>query len=202
MFGTPSQTVGPYLRIGLEWLDGGDLIKQASVAEIPGRRVTITGKVIDGNGTLVPDAVLEFWQADANGAFPTLTATREPAQVFRGFARICTDAEGGFTLRTIMPGATEGPNGQRQAPHIGVQVAMRGLLKPLYTRVYFAGLPANASDPLLNAVPPARRATLIATAASGESGEGGETGDTGDAFTWNVVVQGVGEHAETVFFDF
>jgi protocatechuate 3,4-dioxygenase, alpha subunit len=190
MFGTPSQTVGPYLRIGLEWLDGGDLIKQASPAEIPGKRITITGKVVDGNGILVPDAVLEFWQADANGVFPTLDADRKPVQAFRGFARICTDADGSFTLKTIMPGATDGPKGQRQAPHIGVQLAMRGLLKPLYTRVYFPDVAANADDPLLNAVPAARRATLIARAAGG------------DAFTWNVVVQGVGEHVETAFFDF
>ncbi|CAB3791064.1 protocatechuate 3,4-dioxygenase subunit alpha [Pararobbsia alpina] len=190
MFGTPSQTVGPYLRIGLEWLDDGDLIKQASAAEIPGRRITISGKVIDGNGILVPDAVLEFWQADANGAFPTLDAERKPTQAFRGFARICTDSNGGFTLKTIMPGATDGPNGQRQAPHIGVQVSMRGLLRPLYTRVYFPDTPANAGDPLLNAVPAARRGTLIAN----------PTAD--DTFTWNVVVQSVGAYVETAFFDF
>jgi protocatechuate 3,4-dioxygenase alpha subunit len=190
MFGTPSQTVGPYLRIGLEWLDDGDLIKQASPADIPGKRITITGTVVDGNGLVVPDAVLEFWQADANGAFPTLDADRKPVQAFRGFARICTDPDGSFTLKTIMPGATDGPNGHRQAPHIGVQVAMRGLLKPLYTRVYFPDAPANASDPLLNAVPAARRGTLIARA----------TAD--DTFTWNVVVQGIGEHVETAFFDF
>jgi len=190
MFSTPSQTVGPYLRIGLEWLDDGDLVKQASVAEIPGKRITITGRVVDGNGILVHDAVLEFWQADANGVFPTLDADRKPVQAFRGFARVCTDPQGGFALKTVMPGVTDGPNGKRQAPHIGVQIAMRGLLKPLYTRVYFPDAAANADDPLLNAVPAARRGTLIAHAAGA------------DSFTWNIVVQGVGEHAETVFFDF
>jgi protocatechuate 3,4-dioxygenase, alpha subunit len=190
MFGTPSQTVGPYLRIGLEWLDGGDLIKDASTTEIPGKRVTIRGKVIDGNGILVPDAVLEFWQADANGVFPTLDKDGKPARAFRGFARVCTDAHGGFALKTIVPGAVAGPNGQTQAPHIAVQVAMRGLLKPLHTRVYFPDAPANASDPLLNAVPPTRRATLVAQA------------EAADTLTWNVVVQGVGDHAETAFFDF
>ncbi len=191
MYGTPSQTVGPYLRIGLEWLDGGDLIQGAGTADIPGKRVTIAGTVVDGNGILVPDAVLEFWQADANGVFPSIGADGKPTQAFRGFARVCTDADGAFTLKTVMPGSVDGPNGRRQAPHIAVQVAMRGLLKPLYTRVV---LPGSAGQ-------------RVRSAARGRAGRAACDADRsgpadGDTFTWNVVVQGVGEHVETVFFDF
>jgi protocatechuate 3,4-dioxygenase alpha subunit len=180
-----SQTVGPFFRIGLEHLNRVDL----TVSGMPGTVITIHGRILDGDGQPVPDAELEFWQADAQGKFSENKCEAEGCGLaeFTGFARIPTDAAGSYELRTIMPGGFANADGSMQAPHLAVLAFMRGLLKPLYTRIYFAGERANDADPVLNLVPAERRSTLIAS-----KGPGGES------FVWNVRLQGPDE---TVFFE-
>lgn len=183
---TPSQTVGPFLRIGLDWLNTADLAASGGGAE----RITIEGRVLDADGAPVPDALLEFWQADPQGEYAREDRNPKPggAVPFRGFGRVPTDDAGGFRLTTLKPGRVPAPDGSLQAPHIVVTVFMRGLLKHLVSRIYFPDEAANADDMVLNLVPLERRRTLIARRA-----------ETGAALlTWNVVLQGADE---TVFFD-
>lgn len=181
---TTSQTVGPYLHIGLTWLITEDLAPEG----VAGERVRISGRVLDGDGRPVNDALVEIWQANAAGRYAhPLDQQPKPLEAkFRGFGRSATDGEGRFRFRTVKPGRVPGPGGRLQAPHIAVNVFMRGLLKQLVSRIYFPGEAANAEDPVLALVPPERRHTLIARAvAAGE-------------LEWNVVLQG---EDETVFFD-
>ena len=183
---TTSQTVGPYLHIGLTWLITEDL----APAGVPGERLSIEGRVLDADGKPVNDALVEIWQANAAGRYAHPQDTRPiPADKgFRGFGRSATDDAGAFRFRTIKPGAVPGPDGKPQAPHIAVNLFMRGQLKQLVSRIYFPDEPANATDMALNLVPAARRPTLIATPVAGKAG----------ALQWNVYLQGP---QETVFFD-
>lgn len=169
-----SQTIGPYLRIGLEWM----VIEDIAAKDVAGERVTIQGRIVDGNGAPVNDAAVEVWQADSQGRYDS---------AFRGFGRSLTDEGGNFRFRTIKPGRVPGPQGRLQAPHLVVMIFMRGLLKQLLTRVYFPAEPSNADDPVLALVPEARRGTLVAA----KNADG--------VLEWNVVLQGANE---TVFFDF
>ena len=182
---TPSQTVGPFFSIGLDRLNRADLSQGAS-----GERVTIQGRVLDGDGQPIPDAVLEIWQADPDGRYhhPEQAGTPKDATPFFGFGRIPTDERGQFSFSTIKPGPVHGPDGKPQAPHLQISVFMRGLLKQLVTRVYFPEEPLNDSDMVLQLVPELRRQTLIAQ----------RTGPQATTLEWNVCLQG--EH-ETVFFD-
>jgi protocatechuate 3,4-dioxygenase alpha subunit len=183
---TPSQTVGPYLRIGFTALTA-DAIAASDAA---GEHLTIEGRVIDGDAKPVSDAVLEIWQADASGKYMhAADATRSAAGQFRGFGRILTDVEGAFRFTTIKPGSVPGPKGAMQAPHLVVTVFMRGLLKHLLTRIYFPDDPGNAGDPILLLVPAERRATLVAK----------RLPQSKATLQWNLVLQG---ENETVFFDF
>jgi protocatechuate 3,4-dioxygenase alpha subunit len=177
---TPSQTVGPFFRIGL------DALKGASTLATPGP-LGIGGRVLDGRGAPVPDAMIEIWQADEAGRYAHPESPRRPEAGFRGFCRIPTAADGAFRFTTVKPGRVAGPGGALQAPHVVVLVFMRGLLKHLMTRIYFPDeTRANEADPVLKLVPAERRSTLIARpAASG--------------LEWDVVLQG---ERETVFFDF
>jgi protocatechuate 3,4-dioxygenase alpha subunit len=180
-----SQTIGPFLRIGLEWMVIEDLAPQA----VAGQRVRIEGKVFDGDGKPVNDAAVEIWQANSHGKYASPEDPQEKAleSAFRGFGRSLTDDAGAFRFRTIKPGRVPGPDGKLQAPHLVVTVFMRGLLKQLLTRMYLPDEPANTDDPVLSLVPAERRATLVAR----KAGDG--------VFEWNVVLQGKNE---TVFFDF
>lgn len=182
--GTPSQTVGPYLHIGLTWLNKDNL----AGPEVSGERVTVEGRVLDGDGKPINDAMIEIWQANSHGkyAHPDDPQDRPIEPGFNGFGRIPTDEDGRFRFTTIKPGRVPGPKGEVQAPHLAVSVFARGVIKRLATRMYFPDDPANANDPVLKLVPAERRATLIA----GKGREG--------ALEWNVRIQG-GE--ETVFFD-
>lgn len=181
---TASQTVGPFFCIGLEHLYITDLAPSAAA----GDRIAIHGRVVDGDGKPVNDAILEIWQADAHGkyAHPDDAQDKPRTPGFQGFGRVPTDENGVFRFTTIKPGCVAGPRGALQAPHLLVAVFMRGLLIHLLTRVYFPDDPANAADPVLNLVPAERRPTLIATKSS-------------DGLEWNVILQGEGE---TVFFDY
>ena len=169
-----SQTIGPYLRIGLEWM----VIEDIAAKDVAGERLSIQGRIVDGNGAPVNDAAVEVWQADSQGKYDS---------AFRGFGRSLTDEGGNFRFRTIKPGRVAGPQGRLQAPHLVVMIFMRGLLKQLLTRVYFPAEPSNADDPVLALVPEARRGTLVAA----KKADG--------VLEWNVVLQGANE---TVFFDF
>ena len=182
---TASQTVGPYLEIGLAEL-ARDTIAPAKAA---GERVTVKGRLVDGDGKPVSDGAVEIWQADAHGKYASPADTRDmPVEAgFRGFGRVLTGADGEFRFTTIKPGRVPGPGGALQAPHLAVVVFMRGSLRHLLTRIYFPHEPANADDPILKLVPADRRATLIAKVVAPATLE------------WNIRVQGANE---TVFFDF
>jgi len=183
---TTSQTVGPYFKIGFEWLHGDNLAGDG----VSGERVTIQGKVIDGDGVPVPDATLEIWQANAYGKYAHPEDTQDkPLQAgFTGFGRVPVTVEGRFRFATIKPGTVPSPERSMQAPHLVVSVFMRGLLRRLTTRIYFPGEPRNGDDFILKLVEPARRSTLIAKKIDGDPG----------MLEWNVVLQG---SDETVFFD-
>jgi protocatechuate 3,4-dioxygenase alpha subunit len=185
LFATGSQTVGPYLHIGLNWLVTRDIAGRG----VKGERVIIQGRLLDGDGKGVNDGLVEIWQANAAGkyAHPEDTQKKPIEKGWRGFGRIPTDAKGGFRFSTIKPGRVAAPDGSLQAPHLVVSVFMRGMLKHLMTRIYFPDeMAANAKDPILKLVPPARRATLIPQ-------------KKGKALEWNIVLQGKNE---TVFFDY
>ena len=157
---TSSQTVGPYVKIGFESFT----VVELAPPSVSGERITLAGRVADGDGKPVNDAVIEIWQANALGkyAHPEDAQDKPVETGFRGFGRCLTDAKGGYRFTTIKPGRVPGPAGAPQAPHIVVTVFMRGLLKHLITRVYFPDEAANAEDPVLKLVPADRRATLIA----------------------------------------
>jgi protocatechuate 3,4-dioxygenase alpha subunit len=167
------------------------------VAEgVAGERITVRGKVLDGDGQPVPDAVLEIWQADSSGRYPSEFSPRNSASPrFLGFGRIETDDHGEFWFTTIKPGRAPAPDGSLQAPHLVVTLFSRGLLKPLRTRLYFLDEPGNVDDSVLRQVPAARRSTLMAARA----GKRGAPNVPENAFDWNIVMQGDGE---TVFFDY
>ena len=172
---TGSQTIGPFFRYGLAWEKG----EEAYPADAPGEKIELSGRLTDGAGASIADAMIEFWQADAAGKFggpvPGSSA---------GFARAYTDADGCYRFTTRKPGVPAEAKGT--APHILVCLFSRGLLKHVFTRVYFDGEAANGADPVLKAAGE-RGATLIAT----KSGAG--------KYTWDIVLQG---GRETVFIDF
>jgi protocatechuate 3,4-dioxygenase, alpha subunit len=189
---TPSQTVGPYLHLGLtQGVFGAPEIFSPAVADagMPGTHIRIEGRVLDGEGAPLPDALIETWQADGEGRYAHPADGRPPASnSFRGFGRCPTGKDGTFHIATIKPGRVAGPDGTLQAPHINVSVLARGVLKRLFTRIYFAGDPANASDPILALVPADRRDTLIAKADPKMPG----------VLRFDIRLQG---ENETVFFD-
>jgi len=191
---TPSQTVGPFFKYGLtpndqyDWNDAftGNLV----TPDASGERIRVEGRVFDGDGAPVPDAMLEIWQADSQGRFADPQDKRAlPNTQFRGFGRVGTDANGAFAFDTVKPGPVPDPNGIPQAPHLLLAVFARGMLRHLYTRIYFDGEAANAGDPVLALVPADRRATLIAER---------QPGNGSAVYKLDLRLQGDGE---TVFFD-
>jgi protocatechuate 3,4-dioxygenase alpha subunit len=184
---TPSQTVGPFLHLGLTWLNTTDLARNASAGE----RIVIAGSVLDADGQPIPDAMLEVWQANADGkyAHPDDTQAKKIDPGFSGYGRIPTAKDGRFRFVTIKPGATPGPGNMLQAPHIVVALFMRGMLKHLTTRIYFSDeAAANNADPILGRIEePARRHTLLAKRAANSA-----------EYCWDIIMQG---KDETIFFD-
>jgi protocatechuate 3,4-dioxygenase alpha subunit len=199
---TPWQTLGPFFHYALPWKGAADLV--AGEGDLGARRdlipeghyllgplpygraaasgevIEIRGRVFDGDGEAVPDALVEIWQADPQGRY---ACEADPA--FNGFGRTATDADGGFCFRTLKPGRAPGPGNSLQAPHIAVSVMGRGILKRLVTRIYFDGEPGNEEDPVLALVPTERRQTLTARR------EGG-------SWRFDIRLRGDGE---TVFFE-
>jgi protocatechuate 3,4-dioxygenase, alpha subunit len=172
---TPSQTVGPFFAYGLtpegraDWKPGDVYAWKTTVGDdlvtpdAAGDRIRIEGRVLDGDGAPVNDAMIEIWQADAQGRYAHPRDKRaNPNAAFKGFGRSATNAEGAYGFSTVRPGAVPDENGARQAPHIVVAVFSRGMLRQLYTRIYFSDAAENANDPVLKLVPEDRRGTLIA----------------------------------------
>jgi len=186
---TPSQTVGPFFHDGLSRPGWSDLTGGGRAA---GQVIRIAGRLRDGDGAPVDDAVIEIWQANAAGryAHPEDRQERPLDPAFRGFGRAFTGRDGGYAFTTIRPGPVPGRGNAWQAPHINVAVFARGLLKRLTTRLYFPAEPLNETDPVLNSIDdPALRRTLLAVAEAAE----GET----PRYRFDIVLQGEGE---TVFF--
>ena len=182
---TPSQTAGPFFSIGLS-----ALYREKIECE-PGERecVLIRGRVFDGDGQPVPDAVLEIWQA---GEAARGDCDQEPSArreiIPTGFGRIATNERGEFQVNTVKPAPRRDEDGLLHAPHLSVLVLMRGLLRHLLTRVYFAGEATNREDAVLNLVPRERRQTLLAQPANQRASE----------LSWDIHLQG---ELETVFFE-
>jgi protocatechuate 3,4-dioxygenase, alpha subunit len=151
---TPSQTVGPFFSIELPYDEGPYVVGEGTPEAI-----WLRGRVIDGEGAPVPDAVVESWQADPAGQF---------GGGFRGFGRAGTDDEGRWAILTLKPGAVAAPGGAAQAPHVDLAVFARGLLHQVVTRLYFGDEEqANAADPVLAGLDERDRATLVARPADG-----------------------------------
>jgi len=186
---TPAQTVGPFFALGLDRPEWSNLTRNNP----DGERIVIEGRVIDGDGTPVPDALLELWQANAAGRYDHIADEQTAKKLdpnFLGYGRAATDSEGRFHVKTIKPGPVPGRGNALQAPHISVAFFARGLLKQLYTRIYFADEPANATDPLLSGIEDATaRQSLIARR--------NEAGGT-PSYRFDIVLQG---KDETAFLD-
>jgi len=190
---TASQTVGPFFAYGLTPAQYGNPFRALAGSvlvddETPGERIRIVGRVLDGAGDPVPDAMIEIWQADAVGRYAHPADRRGSNLPFAGFGRCGTgaDPEHRFAFKTIKPGAI----GDGQAPHVNVILFMRGMLCHVYTRIYFDDeAEANARDPVLSSVDEARRHTLIAAR---------QATPAGAVYRFDVRMQGPDE---TVFFD-
>ena len=181
---TPSQTVGPYFGILIR---GRAECRQTTDAT-SGTRITIEGRVLDGAGSVIPDALVETWQADACGRYrhPDDCQAQQADRAFSGYGWAHTREDGGYRFETIKPGRVPAPDGGEQAPHVLVSVMSRGILTRFITRIYFEDEAANAEDPILALVPEGRRHTVIARPI-------GER-----CYLFDIVMQGPDE---TVFFD-
>lgn len=178
---TPSQTIGPFFAHALPWPDGPYVVPEHT----PGA-VWVRGRLTDGEGQPLDDALVETWQADPRGHFPHPDDPRPATGGFRGFGRCPTDGDGAWAVLTLKPGCVLVPGGGMQAPHLDVAVFARGLMQHLVTRVYFPDEPeANAADPVLGVVADTRaRASLVAAAAP-------------DGYRFDIRLQGADE---TCFF--
>ncbi len=183
---TSSQTVGPFFAPALLRQDA---LRQVLVSQTTkGTRIRVEGRVLDGNGEPVHDALVEIWQANAAGRY-NHPADLGPAALdpgFTGFGR-CGTAEGGrFWFETVKPGRVKFDDDRLQAPHICVTVFSRGLLNHAVTRLYFEDEPGNGEDPILQCVPEGRRKTLVAA----------RVADAGMVtYRFDIVLQGAGETA-------
>jgi len=187
---TPSQTVGPYFHIGL--IRPGDNMNVMVNDQTRGQRILVRGRVIDGDGEPIPDAMLEIWQADSDGIYghPADPKHADADPAFGGFGRAPTDDSGEYSFKTIKPGAMEREGEPTMAPHVNFRVFARGMLIHAYTRMYFPNEVENENDPVLKMITETdRRSTLIAAV---------DMGEDLPTYRFDVVLQG---EKETVFFD-
>lgn len=192
---TPSQTAGPYVHIGLAQEAAGNPPREQEIwgdmakPGAHGEHIVLIGQVFDGNGHLMRDAFLEFWQADSLGHYDTEFNLEKS---FNSFGRTATTDTGEWAMKTVKPGSVKNAAGVSMAPHINVSLFARGINIHLQTRLYFEDeTGANAVDPVLNLIEqPQRRETLIAQRCMIEGYQ---------AYRFDIRVQG---DAETVFFDF
>ena len=184
---TTSQTVGPFFAPALL----RDPLNTMVGADTAGERVRIEGRVLDGDGQPVSDAMIEIWQANSHGRYNHPLDQRDlpldPA--FTGFGRAGSDDDGRFWFETVRPGPVPFDDERMQAPHLSVTVMSRGMLNHAITRLYFADDPANETDPVLDLVPANRRSTLLAQR---------DEANGGAVYRFDIVLQGRGE---TVFFN-
>jgi protocatechuate 3,4-dioxygenase alpha subunit len=199
---TPSQTVGPFFAYGLtpkgrcQWDPNGSYSWKETVGadlvtpDVSGSKIRIEGRITDGDGQPINDAMIEIWQADAQGRYAHPRDDRaRPNAKFKGFGRSATDKDGVYSFDTAKPGPVPGPGGKLQAPHIVFCIFSRGMLRQVYTRLYFSDEAANAADPILALVPEDRRGTLMAR----KQARGGPA-----LYRFDIRLQG---ENETVFFD-
>jgi protocatechuate 3,4-dioxygenase alpha subunit len=211
LFGqTPSQTVGPFFHYALPWKGAADLVGQSALGArtelfpaghdvlnvsaprgaVAGEVIEVRGRVFDGDGAPVSDALIEIWQANAAGRYASPDDPRTDLPLdegFIGFGRAATLDDGSYCFRTIRPGPVPGPGNTLQAPHMALGVLGRGLTRRLVTRLYLANGAGLEADPILALVPAERRSTLIAETSAGSN-----------LYRFDIVLQGAGE---TVFFD-
>lgn len=186
---TPSQTVGPFFSIGLSGEGENVLVADG----VQGDRIRLVGRVLDGEGQPVGDALIELWQANARGRYRHPDDTREELELeraFTGFGRAATEFKTGeYWFETVKPGPVPDPEGEMQAPHLNLILQARGTLNPLFTRVYFPDEEeANQADLIMRMVPKDRRDSLVAVP------EGGDP----PTYRFDIRLQGEGE---TVFLD-
>ena len=193
---SPSQTAGPYVHIGLlpnfcgiRGVFAADPGNRPFAADAGGERITIRGRIYDGDGEPLRDAVVETWQADADGNYSTPGLADEADSGCRGWGRAACDLDSGeYAVETVKPGAVPFIDGRPQAPHITLWIAARGINIGLHTRLYFDDeAEANAGDPLLSSIEPRERAATLLAKAAGE----GE-------YRFDIYLQGP---RETVFLD-
>lgn len=184
---TASATIGPFFPGRYVDADANDLtLRDGRAAR--GTAITLSGSVTQADGTPPENLILELWQADAAGIFddPADPRAAQADPDFCGWGRAATDAQGAYTFRTIRPGGYEAGDGSRRAPHLNLVLLFSGLMRELRTVVYFEDEPGNAADPVLAAVPAARRALLLARL------------EAPGRFRFDIRLRGAGE---TPFFD-
>ena len=187
---SPSQTVGPYFAYSLTPEDYGrkGIASNRLAGLAQSDCIRIEGRVFDGVGDAVNDAMVEIWQANGAGRYAHPVDGRDDLPLtdgFTGFGRAMTDTNGWFWFETLKPGRVPGPGNQLQAPHIGIIVFSRGMQAHVFTRLYFSDEPSNSEDPVLESIDAKRRPTLIAELSDG-------------VYRFDIHLQG--DH-ETVFFD-
>ena len=197
---SPSQTAGPYIHIGatpnfagIVGVYAADLGKSLVNSETKGKRIVLTGRVYDGTGTPLKDALIEIWHADSDGRYPGRGEHRGPADPnLTGWGRQAVDGEtGSYRFETIKPGRVPFPDGQLMAPHVTFWIVARGINTGLHTRLYFGDeMAANAVDPVLTRIEHRNRVPTLIAPLSSMAGI--------ETFTFDINLQGA---SETVFFD-
>jgi protocatechuate 3,4-dioxygenase alpha subunit len=185
---TPSQTVGPFFSFCLAPRDRPAIgSARLATADAVGMRITIEGRVLDGNDAPVPDALLEIWQADGDGCYAGFHRPLA-ASSFTGFGRATCDDQGRFSIETVKPGRVVDLDGRVHAPHVAIGIFGKGINRRLYTRLYFPDESANDGDRVLSSVAAERRASMIAD----------KIDAAGHRYAFTIRLQGADE---TVFLD-
>ncbi|HEX6795106.1 MAG TPA: protocatechuate 3,4-dioxygenase subunit alpha [Casimicrobiaceae bacterium] len=185
---TPSQTVGPFFSVCLAPRDRPGIgSARLATPDAVGKRITIEGRVLDGDDAPVPDALIEIWQADGEGRYAGFHRG-STASSFTGFGRATCDDQGRFAIETVKPGQVVDLDGRVNAPHIAIGIFGKGINRRLYTRLYFPDENGNDGDRVLSSVAPERRASMMAE----------KIDAAGQRYAFTIRLQGADE---TVFLD-